>query len=888
MHCLECVKPRIKHDKARFDIMTTPYQFKAKKDWIKGLNNIHKVTFLSIQETKMDSISEMDIIAIWGNYRFEYVFSEAVGTSGGILCAWDPCFFRKDHHILSDNFVALYGTWIPKQEKVLLISIYAPQSTTSKRMLWDYISSLVCRWNGLCMVMGDFNEVRRREDRSGSIFNVQGVCLDRHLSDHRPILLRENNIVLDDRNVMIRLKKKLQILKKEIRTWISGYKKNHAGRIDDLQSKLRDIDRIVDSGGANDDILLSRLNILQEVHDIQSSTVREGLQKAKIKWAIEGVMVDGEWVDEPGRVKEEFRSHFASRFQAPTSNRCRLNFTFPKCLDSVQAGELESSVSNEEVRKAVQILDGPFIINEILSWCKYKKQQAMVFKVDFAKAYDSGDPLAPFLFILVMETLHISLVRAIDAGIFKGLNIGTSFTILHLFYADDAINLKKSHLLGVGLPSEVVHDAAENLSCSTMKTPFKYLGVMVGGNCSKVQAWDDTISKVKARLSIWKLKALSVGGRFTLLRSEFFNGVHYDERKIAWVKWSKVLASKNYGGLGVSSFYALNRALLFKWVWRYISGDSSLWCRFIKAMHDITLSKTSKFRFSNWITIVREVFRIKDCVVDLLSHCHLRVGNGLRTKFWKDLWIGDTRLCALFPRIYALETGKDCSVAEKLHSVSPSLRRAVRGGAKASQLDLLQESIQNVILSNMDDRWTWDFNGEGVFRVKDVHFRLDEFFLLKAAIVTRWVKYIPIKVNIFVWKLFLDHLPTRDNLLHRGVLVPNALFPICSFAQEDSSHLFFSCCMVTEVVRLICHWWNIDWSPLGSYADWLSWFNSIRFNSFLKALLDGFFYTAWWSVWIFRNQLLFSSQAPRKDVLFDDIVSRTFLWCHSRCNHLFS
>ena len=36
-----------------------------------------------------------------------------------------------------------------------------------------------------------------------------------------------------------------------------------------------------------------------------------------------------------------------------------------------------------------QILDGPFIINEILSRCRLKKQQAMVFKVDFSKAYDS-------------------------------------------------------------------------------------------------------------------------------------------------------------------------------------------------------------------------------------------------------------------------------------------------------------------------------------------------------------------------------------------------------------------------------------------------------------------------------------------------------------------
>nr|GEV98865.1 hypothetical protein [Tanacetum cinerariifolium] len=36
-----------------------------------------------------------------------------------------------------------------------------------------------------------------------------------------------------------------------------------------------------------------------------------------------------------------------------------------------------------------QILDGPFIINEILARCKLKKQQAIIFKVDFAKAFRS-------------------------------------------------------------------------------------------------------------------------------------------------------------------------------------------------------------------------------------------------------------------------------------------------------------------------------------------------------------------------------------------------------------------------------------------------------------------------------------------------------------------
>ena len=36
-----------------------------------------------------------------------------------------------------------------------------------------------------------------------------------------------------------------------------------------------------------------------------------------------------------------------------------------------------------------QILDWPFVLNEVMNWCKRKKKQAMFFKVDFAKVYDS-------------------------------------------------------------------------------------------------------------------------------------------------------------------------------------------------------------------------------------------------------------------------------------------------------------------------------------------------------------------------------------------------------------------------------------------------------------------------------------------------------------------
>ncbi|GJW08090.1 hypothetical protein Tco_1570513 [Tanacetum coccineum] len=66
------------------------------------------------------------------------------------------------------------------------------------------------------------------------------------------------------------------------------------------------------------------------------------------------------------------------------------------------------------------------------------------------------------------------------------------------------------------------------------------------------------------------------------------------------------------------------------------------------------------------------------------------------------------------------------------------------------------------------------------------------------------------------------------------------------------------------------------------FNDWLNWFNSIRLSSKVKDLLEGVLYITWWSIWMFRNQLLFLSKAPRKDVIFDDIVSRSFTYCLSR------
>ncbi|GJV11275.1 hypothetical protein Tco_1352816 [Tanacetum coccineum] len=117
------------------------------------------------------------------------------------------------------------------------------------------------------------------------------------------------------------------------------------------------------------------------------------------------------------------------------------------------------------------------------------------------------------------------------------------------------------------------------------------------------------------------------------------------EKKISWIAWDKVLASKKKGGLGVSSYFALNRALLLKWVWRFVLQDDSLWFRVIQAVHGDKIDSHSVRKVSIWSSILKEVQVLKSSGFDFLSYCSKRIGDGQSTSFWKETWMGIIPLC---------------------------------------------------------------------------------------------------------------------------------------------------------------------------------------------------------------------------------------------------
>nr|GEZ46890.1 RNA-directed DNA polymerase, eukaryota, reverse transcriptase zinc-binding domain protein [Tanacetum cinerariifolium] len=197
------------------------------------------------------------------------------------------------------------------------------------------------------------------------------------------------------------------------------------------------------------------------------------------------------------------------------------------------------------------------------------------------------------------------------------------------------------------------------------------------------------------------------------------NFVYWSKRSI-WVSWNKVLKSKEKGGLGVSSLFALNRALMFKWVWRFFNQRDSLWVRVIHAIHGVDgrIGRAGNIRYTSiWCDIIKEIDRLASPEIDLISMMHKKIWNGLNTSFWEDRWRGEQQLKEAFSCIYALEVNKHISVAFKFEqtSLSSSLRRMPRSGIESEQWDHLLDSLEGVMLNPLGDRWSWDLNGSEDF-----------------------------------------------------------------------------------------------------------------------------------------------------------------------------
>ncbi|GKA60253.1 RNA-directed DNA polymerase, eukaryota [Tanacetum coccineum] len=201
---------------------------------------------------------------------------------------------------------------------------------------------------------------------------------------------------------------------------------------------------------------------------------------------------------------------------------------------------------------------------------------------------------------------------------------------------------------------------------------------------------------------------------------------------------------------------------MLKWVWRFYSQKCSLWTKVIKAIYgeDENLNKdVSDGVRTRWTSIVHEV----------------------------DNWYEGSVIKELFPCMFALELNKNATVSSKLNasSLDNSFRRKARSGIEEMQLNSLAEISRMTTLVPCEDRYVWTLESDGVFSVASIRKEIDGNRFQDVSLPTRWVKSVPIKVNIIAWKVKSNALPTRFNVSRRGMDIDSIVCPICNALQTQ-------------------------------------------------------------------------------------------------------
>jgi hypothetical protein len=164
------------------------------------------------------------------------------------------------------------------------------------------------------------------------------------------------------------------------------------------------------------------------------------------------------------------------------------------------------------------------------------------------KGVRQGDPLSPILFNIVVDILAVLINRAKGEGQIWGVIphlVDEGLSILQ--YADDTIlfmdhnleqaknmklllsafeqlsglkiNFHKSEIFCFGEAKDYESQYEQLFGCKRGSYPFRYLGIPMHFRKLNNKDWEMIEERIEKKLSNWKGKYLSVGGRLVLINS---------------------------------------------------------------------------------------------------------------------------------------------------------------------------------------------------------------------------------------------------------------------------------------------------------------------------------------------------------------------------------
>ncbi|XP_062100629.1 uncharacterized protein LOC133806538 [Humulus lupulus] len=419
-----------------------------------------------------------------------------------------------------------------------------------------------------------------------------------------------------------------------------------------------------------------------------------------------------------------------------------------------------------------------------------------------------GDPMSPLHFVIGMEYLSRILTKIAKDSKFQFHPRCKSLALTHLCFADDLLlfckgdyvsatlllrafklfenssglkaNIGKSVVYGTGMDTHSFERIVDISGFQKSLLPFKYLGMKICLKRLTRADCDCLVDKMTKRIKVWSSRNLSYAGRIVLINSVLLSINSFSSQIIILPK------------MVVQKINQVCRAFLWK--------SSEM----LNGLGNVS-----------WEVV-----------------CKTNKEGGLG---FKD--IGLWNLCAIGKHVWDITMKKDNLWVKWVNSVyiknDDWWNHIAPNDASWYWKRIVQtkEIIKN--LFTPIDFQSFNFSIQGLSN-KMLSMQLERW---KYSVI--WDRSNVPKHRVIVWMALLGKLHTRDRLYRFGI-TPQADCLICGAAEENHSHLFFSCCFSRKILLEVASW-------------------------------CGIIYTVYY-VWRGRNRVLWDHELPMVSVVVKNII----------------
>eukprot|EP00253_Pinus_taeda_P027174 PITA_27174 len=602
----------------------------------------------------------------------------------------------------------------------------------------------------------------------------------------------------------------------------------------------------------------------------------------------------------------------------------RLKPLLPLIISPEQSGYVEGR----------QITDGIILTHEIIHSLKQTKKPGMLLKIDLSKAFDiifweymqkvvkafgfdvawirwisslisstffsilingtpsstfnpsrgihQGDPLSPFLFVIMAEGLGRSIKAAISAGNLKGISIHQSPTTSHQQFVDDnmlfghssvqevrtlnsildnfskasgaLINKVKSQIFFFNTPPITQRAIARIIGFSVASLPSKYQGAPLIASALKHSSWTNLLEKLETKLFLWTHRALNMANRIVLIKAvlqsmplylfslmaapkwvlkaikqlqrNFLWGSSGPNRKWALVKWEKVCTPKITGGIGLRDPEHSNSIMGAKIWWKWLTYPDTPWARLWTAKYASNLPLEEIIRMTEmskgsamWNSAIKHRELIQ-------NHSFWEVKEGSTTRFWTDSW-------------------------QQLPNSTENI-----------QLSLSEELKKRKILKEAGkDKLRWGYEEKGIFTAKEAYKIILKDRLTKDKVWEKiWDPPIWPKISTFLWLLAHNRILSWDNLRKRKFSGPSICLN-CRMEEESTVHLMLLCPLGRRLWEKVSFRSRKDGRVQGDIINTLrNWPQKPYQSEILNTLWQIAPGIVMWNIWKERNRRIFKDQ----------------------------